>query len=248
MSLIDNPGRCAGLLYATASIPGFFALLYVPSKLIVHGNATATANNIAASETLFRLGIAADLMGQAMFIFVALALYELLKGVNQRHALQMLTLILVAIPIAFLNEVNAIAALAVVRGTDFVPLFDKPQRDALAMLFLKLHGAGFDVAGIFWGLWLFPLGLLSYKSRFIPRILGVLLMIGCFAYLANSFTSLVLPRYEAIVDKWISPLQAVEILFMLWLLIMGAKPKRGTDRKDSGLEVSGSVGATSRVY
>jgi hypothetical protein len=116
------------------------------------------------------------------------------------------------------------------------------------MLFLKLHGAGFDVAGIFWGLWLFPLGLLSYKSRFIPRILGVLLMIGCFAYLANSFTSLVLPRYEAIVDKWISPLQAVEILFMLWLLIMGAKPKPGTDRKDSGLEVSGSVGATSRVY
>lgn len=225
MRFTHNPGRFAGLLYAVASIPGFFALVYVPSKLIVHGNATATAGNIAAHETLFRLGIASDLAGQALFIFVALALYNLLKGVNQRHALAMLTLILVAIPIAFLNEVNSIAALVLVRGADFLSLFDQPQRDALAMLFLKLRGAGFNVAGIFWGLWLFPLGLLSYRSGFIPRVLGVLLMIGCFAYLANSFTSLVLPRYEAIVHRWISPLQAVELAFMLWLLIMGAKPK-----------------------
>jgi hypothetical protein len=225
MNLTNNPGRSAGLLYTIASIPGFFALVYVPSKLIVHGNATATANNISASETLFRLGIAANLVGQALFVFVALSLYELLKGINRRHALQMLTLILVAIPLAFLNEVNAIAALILVRGADFISLFDKPQRDSLAMLFFNLHGAGFAVAGIFWGLWLFPMGLLPYKSRFIPRILGVLLMIGCFAYLANSFTSLVVPRYEAIVSKWMSPIQAVELLFMLWLLIMGAKPK-----------------------
>jgi hypothetical protein len=112
-----------------------------------------------------------------------------------------------------------------VRGADFISLFDKPQRDSLAMLFFNLHGAGFAVAGIFWGLWLFAMGLLSYKSRFIPRILGVLLMIGCFAYLTNSFTSLVVPRYDAIVSKWMSPIQAVELLFRLWLLIMGAKPK-----------------------
>src|SRR5262249_4181990 len=163
--------------------------------------------NIAASETLFRLGIAADLIGQALFIFVALALYDLLKGVNQRHALLMLILILVAIPIAFLNELNAIAALVLVRGTDFLSLFDKPQRDALAMLFLNLHGHGFDVAGIFWGLWLFPLGLLVYRSGFLPRILGIVLMVNCFAYPANSFTSLVLPQYEAMVSRWMSPLQ-----------------------------------------
>jgi hypothetical protein len=80
MSLAKNPGRFAGLLYLLASIPGVFALIYVPSKLIVHGNATETAHNIAASETLFRLGIAAELIGQALFIFVALALYDLLKG------------------------------------------------------------------------------------------------------------------------------------------------------------------------
>src|SRR6516165_12755633 len=106
MSFTKNPARFAGLLYLLGSIPGWFALEYVPGKLLVHGNATATANNIAAHELLFRLGIAADLIGQALFIFVALALYDLFKGVSQRHALFMLVLILVAIPIAFLNEVN----------------------------------------------------------------------------------------------------------------------------------------------
>ena len=86
MSLTKNPGRFAGLLYLLGSIPGWFALVYVPSKLLVDGNATATANNIAAHELLFRLGIAANLICQTLFIFVALALYNLLKGVNQRHA------------------------------------------------------------------------------------------------------------------------------------------------------------------
>ncbi len=114
-----NPGRFAGLLYVLISIPGFFAILYVPSKLIVHGNATATAGNIATHEMLFRLGIACSLIGQAGFIFVALALYDLLKGVNPRQALVMLTLILVGAPIALLNELNAIAALVLVRGTGF---------------------------------------------------------------------------------------------------------------------------------
>jgi hypothetical protein len=225
MTLTNNPGRVAGLLYTVASVPAFFSLMYVPTKIFVPGNAAATANNISAHESLFRLGIVGDLIGQAMFVFLALALYELLKGVNRRHALAMLTLILVAIPIAFLNEVNAIAALVLVRGADFLSVFDKPQRDALAGLFLNLRGGGFDVAGIFWGLWLFPLGLLAYRSGSVPRILGVLLMIGCFAYLTNSFTSLVLPQYEEIISRWVSPLQAVELLFMFWLLIMGAKPR-----------------------
>jgi hypothetical protein len=225
MSLTKNPGGFAGFVYLLASIPGVFALIYVPSKLIVHGNATATAHNIAASETLFRLGIAADLICQAGFIFVALALYDLLKGVNQRQASVMVILIVVSIPIAFLNELNAIAALVLVRGADFLSLFDEPQRDALATLFLNLRGHGFDVAGIFWGLWLFPLGLLVYRSGFLPRILGVVLMINCFAYPVNSFTSLVLPQYEAFVSRWMSPLQFGELVFMLWLLIMGARPK-----------------------
>ena len=205
MSSIKNPGRFAGLLYLLTSIPGVFAMMYVPSKLIVHGNAAATANNIAASETLFRLGIAAQLIGQAGFIFVALALYDLLKGVNQRHASLMLGLIAVSIPIAFLNEVNSIAALVLVRGADFLSIFDKPQRDALAMLFLNLHGRGFVVAEIFWGLWLFPLGLLVYRSRFLPRFLGVWLTLGGFAWVILSLTSLLLPQYQDKVFSFSQP-------------------------------------------
>lgn len=224
MTISRNPGRSAGLLYILASIPTIFALLYVPSRLFVRGDAAATVHKIASFETLFRFGIAADLIGQALFVFVALALYELLRGVDQRLALQMLTLILVAIPIAFLNEVNSVAALILSLGGDFLAPLDAPHRAALAMFFLKLRGYGFDIAGIFWGLWLFPLGLLVYRSGFIPRVLGALLMIACFAYLANSFTSLVTPTYAAAVARWMDPVTSVEFVFMLWLAIVGATP------------------------
>jgi Domain of unknown function (DUF4386) len=225
MSFTTNPGRFTGLLYALVSIPGAFALIYVPSKLIVDGNATATANNIAVHETLFRLGIAAELISQILFMWVALALYDLFKRVHQRQASVMLTLIVASVPIALLNELNAIAALILVRGADFLSMFEKPQRNALAMLFLNLHGHGFGIAEIFWGLWLFPLGLLVYRSGFLPRILGVLLMLNCFTYLINSFMSLVLPQYEAIISRWVMPFSFGELLFMFWLLIMGAKPR-----------------------
>ena len=224
-----NPGRLAGLLYVIASIPGFFALLYVPGKLIVQGDATATAQNIAASQTLFRLGIAAELIGQVLFILVAVALYHLLKGVNQGHALLMLILILSSIPIALLNEVNSTAVLPLVRGTGFLAAFEKPQRDALAMLFVNLHSYGFDVIQIFWGLWLIPLGLLVYRSGFIPRIFGVLLMANCVTFPVDSFMSLLLPQYERTVSRWMMPLGFGELAFMFWLLIMGAKPASGTE-------------------
>jgi len=225
MNSTKNPGRCAGLLYVLMSIIGFFAMGYVPSKLIVHGNATATANNIAASETLFRLGIAGELIGQAGFIFVALALYDLLKGVNRRHASLMVILIVVSIPIAFLNELNSFAALVLVRGADFLSIFDKPQRDALAMLFLNLHGRGFVVAEIFWGLWLLPLALLVYKSRFLPRFLGVWLALAGFAWVILSLTGTLLPQYQDKVDSYCQPAFFGEIALMLWLLIRGAKPQ-----------------------
>jgi hypothetical protein len=199
-------------------------MMYVPSKLIVHGNAAATANNISASETLFRFGIAGELIGQAGFIFVALALYELLKGVNRRHASLMVTLIVVSIPIAFLNELNAIAALVLVRGADFLSIFEKPQRDALAMLFLNLHGHGFGVAEIFWGLWLFPLGLLVYRSRFLPRFLGVWLTFGGFAYVILSLTGVLMPQYQDKVFTYSQPAFFGEVALMLWLVIKGARP------------------------
>ncbi len=224
MNSTKNPGRFAGLLYVVFSIPGFFAMVYVPSKLIVHGNATATANNIAASETLFRLGIAAQLIGSAGFIFVALALYDLLKGVNRRYASLMVLLIVVSVPIAFLNELNSIAALVLVRGADFLSIFEKPQREALAMLFLNLHFQGLVVAEIFWGLWLFPLALLVYWSRFLPRFLGVWLALAGFAWVILSLTGILLPQYYDKVFTYTQPALFGEIAFMFWLLIKGARP------------------------
>jgi hypothetical protein len=224
MNFGKNPGRRAGLLYVLISIVGFFAMGYVPGKVIVHGNAAATAGNISAHETLFRLGIAGALVGQAGFIFVALALYELLKGVDRRHARLMVILIVVSIPIAFLNELNAFAALVLVRGADFLSTFDKPQRDGLAMLFLHLHGRGFVIAEIFWGLWLLPLGRLVYRSRFLPRFLGVWLALAGFGWVLLSLTSTVLPHYQDTVDRYSQPAILGEIAFMLWLLIRGARP------------------------
>lgn len=136
----------------------------------------------------------------------------------------MVILIVVSIPIAFLNELNAIAALVLVRGTDFLSVFEKPQRDALAMLFLSLHDHGFVVAEIFWGLWLFPLGLLVYRSRFLPRFLGVWLSLAGFAWVILSLAGILLPQYLDKVNTYSQPAFFGEIAFMLWLAIKGAKP------------------------
>jgi Domain of unknown function (DUF4386) len=224
MSSAKNSGRFAALLYVLTSIVGFFAMGYVPDKLIVHGNAAATVNNIAAHEMLFRFGIAGQLIGQAAFIFVALALYDLLKGINQRHASLMVILIVVSIPIAFVNELNSLAALALVRGADFLSIVEKPQRDAFAMLFMNMHGRGLVVAELFWGLWLFPLAMLVYRSRFLPRFLGVWLGLAGVAWVILSLASILLPQYQNKVYTYTQPAVFGEIAFMLWLFIKGAKP------------------------
>ena len=137
----------------------------------------------------------------------------------------MVLLIVVSVPIAFLNEVNSIAALVLVRGADFLSIFEKPQREALAMLFLNLHHYGLVVAEIFWGLWLFPLGLLVYRSRFLPRFLGVWLLLAGFAWVVLSLTGVLTPQYQDKVNTFSQPAMIGEIVFMFWLLIAGATPK-----------------------
>ena len=223
MSSKRNPGRFAGLLYLVTSLVGFFAMGYVPGKIIVHGNAAATAGNIVTHETLFRCGIAAQLLGMAGFIFVAFALHDLLKQVSRRHALLMVLLIVISVPIAFLNELNSIAALALARGSDFLGVFETGQREALAMLFLNLHHQGLVVAELFWGLWLFPLALLVYRSRFLPRFLGAWLALAGFAWVALSLTAVLVPQYERNVYSYSQLPFAGEIAFMLWLAIRGAR-------------------------
>ena len=223
MNSTKKQARVAGLLYLLASIIGFFCLAYVPGKLIVSGDATATANRIRASETLLRLGIASELIAFTIFIFVVLALYRLFKTVSEKHAVAMATLLLISIPISLLNLLNEIAALVLVGGASFLSAFERGQLDALAYMFLRLHGQGFIVAQIFWGLWLFPFGILVIRSGFIPRFLGYLLFIAASGYLASSFTSLLLPSYRHLVDQFAMVLEAGELPIIFWLLIWGAK-------------------------
>ncbi len=224
MHSTKKQARVAGLLYLLGSIPAPIGLVYVPSKLIASGDATATADRIRASESLLRIGIASELFPQVIFIFLVLALYRLFKAVNETLARQMVILgALVSVPIVFLNVLNEIAALVLVSGADFLSVFDKRQLDTLAYLFLRLHEQGIIVVSIFWGLWLFPFGMLVIRSGFIPRVLGVLLMIAGFGYLASSFTSLLLPQYAKLVGQFAMVLYFGELPIIFWLLIWGAK-------------------------
>src|SRR5947209_930837 len=224
MSSPQNPGRVAGFWYLLLAIAPL-RLVYIPSKLFVHGNATATASNIAAHEWLFRFGMVADLLGAVVLIFLVLAFYRLFRNVDQHLAVLVVIFggVMPAL-IYFVNVVTDAGALMFVRGAGFLSVFDKPQRDALAMVFLRLHDHQITAAEILWGAWLFPLGILVYRSRFLPRFLGVWLVINGFAYVTMSFTGLLVPQFQNNVFVISQPALFGELALMLWLVIKGAKP------------------------
>jgi hypothetical protein len=227
MISLSKNARVAGLLYILASVIGFVRLIYIPNALIVHGNAAATASNIAAHELLFRWGIVSSLIASVLWIFVTLALYRLLKEVDQALAVLMVILgSMMQVPMFFFNTANDVAALLFARGADFLSVIDKTQREAFAMLFLNLHHHVDLANAMFWGLWLLPFGLLVYRSRFLPRFLGVWLMIACFAYLAQSFSGFLFPGLEDKVFTIGQPFRLGEVATMLWLVIMGANEQR----------------------
>jgi len=219
----DKAARIAGAVYLSMVVTGPFSLMYVPGKLIVKGNAPATASNVLAHQTLFSLGIAANLLGSVIFICLAIALYRLFREVDKTQSLLLVGLVLVSAAVGFMNELNNIAALILFRGGNFLTVFNKDQLDALGMLFIRLHGQGNVINEIFWGLWLFPFGVLVYQSRFLPRILGVWLIVNGFGYVIISLTGLFSPEHYSKVFTWSQPVLFGEIAIMLWLLIKGAK-------------------------
>src|SRR5262245_11634487 len=224
MNSIKTRARIAGAIYILASIIGIIRLLIIPKRLIVEGNAAATASNIAAHESFFRLGMFTELIGATLFIFVTLALYRLLKDVNRELAVVMVILgSLMVVPLFFADSVNDAGALMFARGADFLSVFDKPQREAMVMLFLRLHDNLNWANALFWGLWLFPLAVLVYKSGFLPRLIGVWLFIAGVAWVGFSFTRIAAPQYAWVIDKVFNPASFGEIVFMFWLLIRGAK-------------------------
>ena len=228
---MDSPkrtARLAGLLYLLSSIPGAFALLYVPSRLIVEGNPTATADRLRAFPNLLRLGIGAEMLGMTLFILLALVLYRLFRTTSPEPALWMLVLILLPMPISFLGVVPEVAALNLAGGaggTSYLSIVGSPQRDALAYFCLDLHDSAVMVAQVFWGLWLFPFAICVIRSGFIPRFLGVLLVIAGVGHLAHAVAVLVFPQHSAAVGQVTRVLTKGELLMILWLLIWGARPR-----------------------
>jgi hypothetical protein len=203
------------------------ALMYVPGRIIVRGDAAATAGNIRNLEWLLRLGIGAELFHQAIAVFLVFSLYRLFKNVDVHQARLLVALgALVSIPIMFMNTVNQIAAIVLVQGAPFLAPFEAVQRESLAYLFLHLHSRGIDVASVFWGLWLFPFGVLVIRSGFIPRLIGVLLIVAGIGYLAAAFGNLVVPAWKPVIGPVAQILEFGELPIMFWLLIWGARGER----------------------
>lgn len=225
MNPIQKQARIAGLLYFLVGITAPIGLVYVPGKLIVSGDATATADRLRASEWLLRVGMGSELFHQVIGIFLVLALYRLFKAVSETLAVHMVVLSLAPVPIMFLNVLNEVAALLLTGSTAYLSVLEQPQRDAMALMFLRLHGQGINLASIFWGLWLFPFGMLVIRSGFIPRILGYLMMIAGFAYLASAATTVLMPQYAKLVGQYAMILEIGEVPIMLWLLIWGARTR-----------------------
>jgi Domain of unknown function (DUF4386) len=243
MSWIKNPGRRAGLYYLLLMVAPL-RLIYIPAKLIVPGDAATTAGNIASHETLFRLGMLADLFTGVVVILVTLAFYDLFKDVDRRLAL--LVVILGGIlpsALYFVNVSTDAAALTLARGgggllsargANVLAAFTQQQREALMMFFLHLHNHGVNAAQIFWGVWLLPLALLIYRSRFLPRFVAVWLALNGLAYVAMSIAVLMFPQYAGKISNILFPALTGELVLMLWLIIRGAGPGGSRQEQTAG--------------
>ncbi len=202
--------RFAGILYLSLVPLGIFGIIYVPSSLIVTDNITATISNIIENETLFRWSIISALVVQLVNIILVLLLFKVFKPINKAMAILMVIFSLLAVPIAFLNEINNLAVLQL--------LDQSSESQQLISVFLNLHHQGIIIAQVFWGLWLFPLGYLVYQSGFMPKFIGILLIIGCLGYVIDSFTLILLPQFKITFSEFTF---LGEVIFPLWLLIKG---------------------------
>ncbi len=219
--------RVAGTLYLILVPLAILGFPFGPTHLFVPGDAAATASNVAASVGLFRLSVVINILGAIVNALVALALYRLLKVVNKNMASLMVIFLLLSVPIGMLNEVNHLAALRLLVGASYLTPFTASQLQGLALFFHDLHGFGLTIAQVFWGLWLFPMGYLIYKSGFLPRILGALMIVGCFGYLAVSLASILFPGYSLDFLRFAA---IGEVLLPLWLVIKGVNVEQWEKR------------------
>jgi hypothetical protein len=222
MNSTKAAARRAGALYFLFMIVGLIDL-YGFSGFLVPGDATATARNIAAAESTYRIGILADFVALLLFVFLVVSLYNLLKEVQKWQAMVMVLLVSVGVAIGLANLFNKIAPLILLSGAPYLSVFTKAQLDALALAFLSLNSDANNVDTVFWGLWLFPFAILVIRSGFFPRVLGILLVVAGVGNVVSGVTSIVLPPYSHVVSRVTMPLVFGEFPIIFWLLIKGAK-------------------------
>ena len=217
-SSLKKTARLAGLLYLLLVITGVYGIMYIPSQIFVAGDSVSTAKNMISNELLFRTGILNDIISNIIFLFLVLVLYRLFKQVNENQAKLMVALVIVQIPFAFIMEAFNITSLMILKG-EILKTFELSQKQDFAMLFLKINDYGTLPLEMFWGLWLLPFGLLVYKSGFIPRIFGILLVVAGIAYMIDSTIALLFPSYSVYVKQPTLLLVAIgEISITLWLI------------------------------
>lgn len=226
MDTSSKTARIAGLLYLFTVVTGIFSLIYVPSHISAHGDAGLLTANILKFESLFRCGIAVGALGFVVFLVLPLALYKLLSQVNNAAAVLMVTLAVAAVPIYFVALANQLDILSLLSEAKYQQVFTLDQLHARVMLLMDAYDNRVFVSEIFWGLWLLPFGYLVFKSGFLPKILGVLLMLGCFSYLINFFAQILIPHGK-VPGFVMLPATLGEMGIGLWLAVMGVgKQKR----------------------
>lgn len=237
MHRVRNPGRVAGLWYLLLILLGPLRLLYIPARLFVPGDAAATVTNIAAHQRLFCLGIADDLIAALVLVLVTLAFHRLFVATDRYLAA--LVVIFGGVMPAVLYVTGAtldLGTISVVRGLPFLVTFTVPQQHALAMFLLKLHDLENTAAEALWGAWMLPLGTLVYRSRLLPRFLGIWVVLGGAAYLAMSFIGVLAPQLSGRAFTLAQPFTFAEIALTLWLLVRGsAQPADAANRPTAGV-------------
>jgi hypothetical protein len=219
--------RIVGVLYLLLALFGPFSMMYVAGRLIVPGDAEATATTIMASEGLFRAGILSDAIIFLIEIVLSALLYVLLRPVSKPLALAAAFARLAMTAIQGINLINYFAVLLLLGGSDYLKAFAPEQLHSLALLFLNLHGDGVLIWQAFFGLHCLFLGYLVYTSGYFPRLLGILLVLAAFGYLADSLGNFLLPQYEELFGLIVAVTAFTgELSFTLWLLIKGVNPAR----------------------
>jgi Domain of unknown function (DUF4386) len=205
-------------------LSGIFSLAYVPSKIIVWDNAALTFSNIIASETLFRVWIVVGIVLYTAFLILPIILFKLLNRVNNTYAIGMVALSVVCVPFALANLTNKVNILTLI-DEEFQQIFELNRLQAEVLLNLEYYYNGIQIISIFWGLWLLPFGYLVFKSGFLPKLLGILLMMGCFGYLINFFGDFLFKNYSELgISRFVAlPSRLGEIGICLWLLIVGVR-------------------------